>query len=244
MWSRSAFSLIELLVVISIIAILAGMILPAIGAVRESARATQCRNNLRQLGVGALSYTDDWDGQLPVHAISTPPTSRYWFAAYGTIPDLLTSMGLGYLKFKGTITDCPSNPWGFHNPVVPTPVDKGMCYVMNVNTGFGFSADPNMGRDRVWSTISQVKRSSATAWIFDGTGMGENSLAYPFGLGGSHYFGKWPRTVADPTVINLQNDIRWSRHRNLANGLFIDGHVDGMNYDRAIADCIYMRCQE
>ena len=58
MRSRKAFTLIELLVVIAIIAVLISMLLPAVQAAREAARRTQCRNNLRQIGLAALNYVD------------------------------------------------------------------------------------------------------------------------------------------------------------------------------------------
>ena len=55
---RRGFTLIELLVVIAIIAVLISLLLPAVQAAREAARRSQCRNNLKQLGLAAMNYHD------------------------------------------------------------------------------------------------------------------------------------------------------------------------------------------
>lgn len=90
---KRGFTLIELLVVIAIIAILAAILFPVFGRAREQARKATCQSNLKQLGLAAFMYVQDWD--------ETWMLSSNW-AGTGSSEALN-----GYIKNDG-VWDCPS----------------------------------------------------------------------------------------------------------------------------------------
>ncbi len=99
----SAFTLIELLVVIVVIAIMAALLLPALAKTKEQARGTACRNNMKQLALAFLMYSEDnddtfpWPGGHPGRAINSPVSyGADWCASpdFTSLPMSPSSAGL------------------------------------------------------------------------------------------------------------------------------------------------------
>jgi len=90
---RSGFTLIELLVVIAIVATLAGLLLPALSAIRDATKQIRCLNNQRQCLLAIMTYAEDWDGLTPPAeggSAGNLYVSRDWFTTLyreGFLPD-------------------------------------------------------------------------------------------------------------------------------------------------------------
>jgi len=102
---RRAFTLIELLVVIAIIAILAAILFPVFAKAREKARTASCASNEKQMGLGIIQYTQDYDETFPCCRMCTGPNS--FLGNQTTMLDWRYIIQ-PYLK-NAQILHCPSN---------------------------------------------------------------------------------------------------------------------------------------
>ena len=164
--SKNRFTLIELLVVIAIIAILASMLLPALGKAKEVARTISCVNKMKQFGQAGNFYQGDNQDYLP-YTVSTGNNSA-WCAESGWASSYLLGE-LAYEKNK-TFFRCPSQ-------IRPNPEAKYENYSYGANIDFGAVV---MWADQLYQKkSSQVKKSpSILAHIIDTDGKSGDTGTY------------------------------------------------------------------
>jgi len=221
------FTLIELLVVVAIISILAAMLLPSLQRAKESAKAAHCMSNLRQVGIAALSYADDWDGHTP-----NTGNSQVVMANPSQYPEgrWLDQVFL-YSQKNVSVLQCPSQQtlWSSsYRMVSPYKTPKyaagyaiswimgGKMSTANLNVGIPLSRVVNPAR-KVWFADS--------GWFRWGTGSPNTDVeAYS-----SHIESRGANFTSASG-----NQLPSRRHRDGSNFLFVDGHVEWMKMVNAV----------
>jgi prepilin-type processing-associated H-X9-DG protein/prepilin-type N-terminal cleavage/methylation domain-containing protein len=218
---RKGFTLIKLLVVIAIIAILAAILFPVFARARENARRSSCQSNLKQIGLGIMQYTQDYDERFPVEAMNATAT----FGPFGWADALQP-----YIK-STQLFKCPSDTQTFSE----NPTANGYTsYIYNVAL-----ARANGGAtaaDRVGASLSQLENSVLTVSTFETNGAGTATTNPPTARSSS-------RGGAATGTLSTAH-FAAQRHLEGSNFLFADGHVKWLKGETAISSSAVHRTMD
>ena len=170
--SRKGFTLVELLVVIGIIAVLVGILMPALGSARRQARSVKCLSNLRQLGVGFQMYAQAYKGMWPVtrHDPGNPTypvaSSLRWqdrileFVSSQKSANSMTDLSTNRDKLieSSVLWGCPEWSRATGDEVLSGSDYARTGYAMNPYTRLGDEADAASQRAYIGSTAANTGR--------------------------------------------------------------------------------------
>ncbi len=229
-WGVSGFTLVELLVVIAVIGILAGMLLPVLTATKAKAHSVYCLNNQRQLDLACLIYAGDFDDALPYNLgaaeikklaaqhrfLSWTSTVLSWeLDSDNTNTDLLTQGGVGpYAGRSATVYRCPSD-----NVVSDIQATAGWtsrvrsfsmnAMIGNAGTFLQDGANVNNPDYQQFLKLAQVPQPSQIFVLIE----------------------EHPDSINDGYFLNKPDSFQWldlpaSWHNGAAKISFADGHVE------------------
>lgn len=210
---RRAFTLMELLVVLSIVSILAALSLAAISKMRSVAQGAFCANSLRQLGAATQLYLTD-NNHVFFNYSTGVAGGRLWYFGFETSASLASPEGsrtidvtksplYPYVQNVGGVEVCPAFPYG---QAVWKPKYKGASWGYGYNTflsGINSLTLQHPSQTIVFGDCAQVN-------TFEAPATPSNPLLEEF-------------YIIDNNYVTVH-----FRHGGLANMLFLDGHVEGM----------------
>jgi prepilin-type N-terminal cleavage/methylation domain-containing protein/prepilin-type processing-associated H-X9-DG protein len=144
--ARRGFTLIELLTVIAIIGILAAIVIPVVGKVRQTAKNAECASNLRQWSQAVMLYANDNKGNYIIRGTADDGTTgQTWVAVSNVIPRMLYGKYLSASSTIGTLRNCPARTDGGFGVsyYINRPFVQGTTVAPLDAVPFGRVRDPN-----------------------------------------------------------------------------------------------------
>ena len=232
------FTLIELLVVIAIIGILASILFPVFARARENARRASCMSNMKQMGLGLMMYTQDYDEQMPNSSILHSGIGQYTFPS-GALADVSTepwySLIFAYMK-NWQVFNCPSEdpalyyngrynittfPYSY-NYVAPVP--QGSC-TTKWDCGISMGPPNDAAGTQPAAKLAAIEDPAGTIFVVEGSAAVTQFRKAPY--------------LPTETDIDARGACSYlptyqyarclrARHLGTIGTLFVDGHVKAM----------------
>jgi len=215
------FTLIELLVVIAIIALLMAILIPVLHKARKQAQDVICQNNLRQVGLGANMYAEEWDLYLPRGSAG----EISWYILF--MP-FLAQKPIDNDYRTVDIYRCPSYP----------NKEQTVCYIVN---GWDFDSPRDMTGHEILkpSRLTQCEQRAATVYLVDNEDGPWRDIITSANDPGVYRCDVWnpghlpDSDSQDPTYGRR---VARQRHRDGTNALFLDWHVEWVAADEVDHD--------
>jgi prepilin-type N-terminal cleavage/methylation domain-containing protein/prepilin-type processing-associated H-X9-DG protein len=235
---QSGFTLVELLVVISIIALLVSILLPSLNRAREAAKTVVCKAHMRQVGLASLMYSTDNNGWIcPAvgpYVPRTPVVDRYWYAKF-------IGYALDDMAGEGKLFSCPSDKESRE------VVSGNVTYFLSYSYPDYFGDMSRVGWDTSgspWALMkeSRLKNAASTVIMLDANHR-DDIWGYGHGSLMSFQVGAWqgrigwygiPGRSAYPGEERPWTWAAW-RHAKQSNAVLADGHVESFRPDDDIA---------
>jgi len=243
--SRRGFTLIELLVVIAIIAVLVSILLPAVQQARAAARASECRNRLKQFVIAIHNYAETFDGLLVPYVVEDSTRMNYlstysggqgkaqfWFGTVNYDEPVLArrldsrESPLGkFMEASYEVFQCPDLGRNQLGSVQFGKTASGYAYNGHfLSRGSGVEYAPPTwaaapSSKRLCAKLADVRQMTQTIAFADGAGM----YCVDFSCASSELRENW--LLEPPGADNLFPSVHF-RHSGTANVAYVDGHVD------------------
>ena len=225
---KKQFTLVELLVVVAIIAILAAMLMPAIGKAVDVAEATNCTNNMKQIGVANMTFITDNDQKVAgayYYRSDDTDTKYYYFdALYKYINDIRAyecpvnanslSRDKRLLNRELNDTDFPENP------------DKTSDYLWRYSYGSNVDTMSKMIRNVTKGGYEDYKTSAEVTYINRLSDYKKPTKAIRAVEASATY--KEPSGTDSEKANIINGFLRTNVHNGSYNALFMDGHVEAL----------------